>query len=396
MTATETVTPATTSTVALSPSTQPPTGRLVMMTAYAVAATAIPFPFLPDRVIARIRGALAHDILARHGLSLTTDARASLAEPDSEMRTRLVRAAESLARQVLRRIRPLGVLSSASRGVELYALGLLLERYVVKLRRSSARAHAPRGGAPRARGDRPGPPPRHLAGAPPRGHDPQPRRRRTCATSSPAGSTPLLLTSAALPSYLERRLEAAFDEIVARDAGAPGWLRRPARKAPEDDEAAVRVAARPVAAHRHQDRLEEPRGRRLGAPRGRGRGRPARRARRAAAERRARLERRHRARRDEARPQGAPQGDGVAPGRGRGRAERAHAALRGGVRQARASPSRRCSSRTPTSPTARAPTTRATRSPRCSRRAPCRSSTRTTRSPSTRSSSATTTSSPRW
>src|ERR1700733_10454497 len=138
MTASDTVATASTSTVALSPSTQPPTGRLVMMTAYADAATAIPFPFLPDRVIARVRGALAHDILARHGLSLTTDARASLAEPDSEMRTRLVRAAESLARQILRRIRPLGILSSASRGAELYALGLLLERYVVKLRRASA------------------------------------------------------------------------------------------------------------------------------------------------------------------------------------------------------------------------------------------------------------------
>ncbi len=218
MTATDTVAPASTSTVALSPSTQPPAGRLVMMTAYAVAATAIPLPFLPDRVIARIRGALAHDILARHGLSLTTDARASLAEPDSEMRTRLVRAAESLARQILRRIRPLGVLSSASRGAELYALGILLERYVVKLRRSSAvRMHHDEARLVREAIDR------ALLRAM------SPSLRPPVATLNQGAEDlrdeftrwidALLLTSAALPSYLERRLEAAFDEIVAEMPG---------------------------------------------------------------------------------------------------------------------------------------------------------------------------------
>jgi hypothetical protein len=214
MTASQTVAPATTSTVALSPSTQPPTGRLVMMTAYAVAATAIPLPFLPDRVIARIRGALAHDVLARHGLSLTSDARASLAEPDSEMRTRLVRAAESLARQILRRIRPLGVIASASRGAELYALGLLLERYVAKLRRSSAvRMHHEEARLVREAIDR------ALLRAM------SPALRPPVATLNQGAEDlrdeftrwvdALLLTSAALPSYLERRLEAAFDEIVA-------------------------------------------------------------------------------------------------------------------------------------------------------------------------------------
>ncbi len=218
MTATDTVAPASTSTVALSPSTQPPAGRLVMMTAYAVAATAIPFPFLPDRVIARVRGALAHDILARHGLSLTSDARASLAEPDSEMRNRLVRAAESLARQILRRIRPLGVLNSASRGAELYALGILLERYVVKLRRSNAvRMHHEEARLVREAIDR------ALLRAM------SPALRPPVTTLNQGAEDlrdeftrwidALLLTSAALPSYLERRIEAAFDEIVAEMPG---------------------------------------------------------------------------------------------------------------------------------------------------------------------------------
>jgi hypothetical protein len=218
MSATDTVAPASTSTVALSPATQPPAGRLVMMTAYAVAATAIPIPFVPDRVIARIRGALAHDVLARHGVSLTTDARAALAEPDSEMRTRLVRAAESVARQILRRVRPLGVLSSASRAAELYALGLLLERYVTRLRRSSAvRMHHEEARLVREAIDR------ALLRAM------SPALRPPVATLNEAAEDlrdeftrwidALLLTSAALPSYLERRLEAAFDEIVAELPG---------------------------------------------------------------------------------------------------------------------------------------------------------------------------------
>ena len=138
MPAPDTVATAPTSTVALSPSSTPPTGRLAVMTMYAVAASAIPIPFLPDRVLVRVRGAVVHDIAARHGLSLTSDARAELAEPDSETRTRLVRAAESVARQLLRRLRPFGVLTAASRGVELYALGLLLERYISRVRAAGA------------------------------------------------------------------------------------------------------------------------------------------------------------------------------------------------------------------------------------------------------------------
>ena len=50
---------------------------------------------------------------------------------------------------------------------------------------------------------------------------------------------------------------------------------------------------------------------------------------------RRRLERRHRPRRGEARPELAPQGDGEAPSRGCRRAVAPHAALRGGLRQAR-------------------------------------------------------------
>lgn len=218
MSASETVATAAPSTVALSPTSAPPTGRLAVMTAYAIAANAIPVPFLPDRLIVRVRGAVAHDVAARHGLSLTSDARAVLAEPDSETRTRLLHAAESVARRLLRGLRPLGMLTAASRGVEIYALGLLLDRYVSKVRVESAvRMHLEEARLVRDAIDRA-------------------VMRALSPALRPAEATlgegvedlrdeftrwidALLLTSAALPSYLERRLEAAFDEVVEQMPG---------------------------------------------------------------------------------------------------------------------------------------------------------------------------------
>jgi hypothetical protein len=218
MPATETDVTAQTSTVALSPSSSPPTGRLAVMTAYAVAATTIPIPFVPGRVLVRIRGAVVHDVVARHGLSLTTDARAVLAEPDSDSRTRIVRVAEGVARQLLRRLRPIGVIAGASRGVELYALGLLLDRYVRRVRATSAlRMHLDEARLVRDAIDRA-------------------VLRALSPTLRPAPTTlnegmedlrdeftrwidAVILTSAALPSYLERRLESAFDEVVAEMPG---------------------------------------------------------------------------------------------------------------------------------------------------------------------------------
>jgi hypothetical protein len=221
MSASQSVASPATTTVALSPSSPPPAGRLAVLTAYAVAATAIPIPFLPDRVIVMVRGAVVHDVMARHGLSLTSDARAVLAEPDSETRTRLLHAAESVARRLLRRLRPLGVITAASRGVELYALGLLLERYLSTIRVEGAvRMHLEEARLVRDAIDR----------AVLRALSPS---LRPSTTTQGEGVEDLrdeltrwidalLLTSAALPSYLERRLEAAFDEIVAQTPGFKG------------------------------------------------------------------------------------------------------------------------------------------------------------------------------
>jgi uncharacterized protein (DUF697 family) len=216
--ATDSVATAPPATVALSPASTPPAGRLAVMTAYAVAATVIPIPFVPDRVLSRVRGAVVYDIAARHGLSLTTDARAALAETDSELRTKLVRTAETVARQLLRRVRPLGILASASRGVEIYALGLLFDRYVHKARRSAAvRVHQEEARLVREAIDR----------ALLRAFSPSLRPATTTLTEGAEDLRDeftrwidaVILTSASVPSYLERRLEAAFDEVVAEMPG---------------------------------------------------------------------------------------------------------------------------------------------------------------------------------
>lgn len=225
MTTSATATPATPTTpspaaVATTPVTPPPPGRLAVLTGLAVAAGSIPVPFVPDRVVRLVRGAIAHEVLARHGLSLTSDARAVLADPDAEQGPRVLarKAAELVSRSLLRKLGRLGVLASALRGAEVYALGHLLERYVVEVRRDPAvRVHEAE--ARRVR--------RAIDAAVLHAFSPSLRPRELTVQSGVEDLRDeftrwvdtLLLTGAALPSYLERRLESAFDEVVARSPG---------------------------------------------------------------------------------------------------------------------------------------------------------------------------------
>jgi hypothetical protein len=199
-------------------SSSAPSGRLAVLTAYALAVNAIPIPFLPDRVLQRVRGAIVHDVVSRHGLSLTSDARKILADPSSEHRTRLVRAAEGVARQLLRRLRPLSALDAVSRGVEVYALGHLLDRYIREVRpTATVRVHLEEARRVRDVIDR----------TVLRALSPTLRANETMVPESledlrdefTRWVDAVLLTSAALPSYVERRLEAAFDQIIAETPG---------------------------------------------------------------------------------------------------------------------------------------------------------------------------------
>jgi len=195
-------------------------GRLAVLTAFAMGASTIPIPFLPDRLICRVRGAVVHDVAAARGLSLTSEARRALAEPDSPQHSHPVirKAAGALTRRVLRRLGPLGAAWPARRGLEVYALGHLFDRYVVTLRQpGTVRVHGKEALAVRDVIDRavlhalsPALTP-HMAAL---GSAPEDLRDEFTRWIDA-----LLLTGASLPGYVERRLDAAFDAVVAQSSG---------------------------------------------------------------------------------------------------------------------------------------------------------------------------------
>jgi len=194
----------------------PVPGRLGMLTGMSLVAGAIPLPILPDRVLRQLRGAVAHEAASRHGLSLSSDARQMLARPThtDRMRAVLRKGVELLTRRVLRRIGPLAPLSAAASAFEVYALGHLIDRYLTQLRApGAARMHAAEAERLRTAIDTavmrsfyPATTPSRLR-LPEAGEDLRDEFTRWLDT--------VLVTVATLPSYLQRRLDAAFDEIVS-------------------------------------------------------------------------------------------------------------------------------------------------------------------------------------
>ena len=207
--------PAPQSSVAVPLAANAPTGKLAVLSAASMGALALPLPVLPERVVGRLRGAIAHDIAARHGLSITADARKLLADPSRQVGpSKLAQSAlEMIGRTLLSR-GPFGALASVAGGIEVYAFGHLFERYLTRVRSSQA----VRIGIDEAKLIR-----QHIDRSILRLFSPYLR---------PASITmqdlvedlrdeftrwvdTAILTSASLPSYFERRLEAAFDEVVA-------------------------------------------------------------------------------------------------------------------------------------------------------------------------------------
>ena len=185
-----------------------------------MAAGAVPIPLIPDRLIARVRGAVAHDVASRHGFSLTSEARAVLATPSSRRGARAIvrKATELVAATVLRRLGPLGVVPPLSRGLEVYALGHLLERYFVQVRRIGAvRVHAEEAQKVRTVIDR------AVIRAISPGLHPNTTTEGAAVEDLRDQFTrwtdALLITGAAIPGYLERRLDSAFDESVELNPG---------------------------------------------------------------------------------------------------------------------------------------------------------------------------------
>jgi hypothetical protein len=196
-----------------------PTGRLAVLTAFALAASAVPLPVLPDLVVVRVRGATAHDTVARHGLSLTNEARAIFASADAGSNKVLARkAGEALVREVLKRLGPLGALTTLTRGLEVYALGILLDRYIQRVRASgSVRIDIKE--AKRVRDAIDKAVLRSLSPALAPSSTTLRRGAEDLRGEVTRWTDALLLTGASLPGYIERRLHAAFDEIASESSG---------------------------------------------------------------------------------------------------------------------------------------------------------------------------------
>ena len=203
-------------TALLSKSTAVP-GRLAVLSGLSLMLGAVPLPFIPNRILRHVRGAVAHDALARHGVALVSDARDVLAEPDStdRMRKFLRKGVEFASRRILRRLGPFAALSAIASAFEVFALGHLLERYAAQVRPSgTVRMHEPEARKVR----------RAIDAAVLRIFSPGVDTARLTLPDAPEDLRDeltrwidtLLLTGATLPSYLERRLEAAFDRVVAQ------------------------------------------------------------------------------------------------------------------------------------------------------------------------------------
>jgi len=202
---------------------EPVPGRLGVFTGISLAASAIPIPFLPERVLERVRGAIVHETASRHGVSLTTDARAALAAPTSDegVRVMLRKGVEMVVRRILRSIGPFAPLASGLRAFEVYALGYLFERYLGEVRPSGrVRLGIDEASALRlaideavARTFHPSVAPRRLLVA---------EAVEDLRDEFTRWIDSLLLTGATLPSYLQRRLDAAFDEALARQGSKLG------------------------------------------------------------------------------------------------------------------------------------------------------------------------------
>lgn len=202
-------------------------GRLAILSLFAGAMSAIPLPFVPDHLVARVRGAVVHDVASRHGLSLTPEGRKALADAaPGQWRSALAKRAVSMAtKRLFRSVGPFAAIGAGVSVFEVFALGHLFERYVTELRG---------GGAVRVDSDEANGLREVVDRAVVRVTSPAltPRQLRLgggvedLRDSVTRWVDTLLLGGAAVPDYVVRRLDAAFDEVVRE---TPGFAERAAR-----------------------------------------------------------------------------------------------------------------------------------------------------------------------
>jgi uncharacterized protein (DUF697 family) len=192
-------------------------GRVTTYAALGAAAGSVPIPWVPDLLSRRVRGALTADIAARHGLSITPEARDILAEPAGTEGPRGMgaQAMRFFVRRVLGRFGPLAVVPTVRTAIETFVLGHLFARYLDAARTERAaridveEARQVRQAIDKAVGLALSPEMRSTIEVAPR----PPEDLRDGLTKMIDG---VLMTFASAPEWVLHRLEAAFDEAIAR------------------------------------------------------------------------------------------------------------------------------------------------------------------------------------
>lgn len=188
-------------------------GRLGTYSMLGAVVAAVPLPVIPGGLAMRVRGALVHDVCARHGLSVTPEARRVLVKPGlAEGPEGVMGAAFRFAVvRVFARLGPLGFIPPLRSGILTFAIGHLLARYLSTREDPSVRIDVEEARRVRRATERalalvistPARVEHDMGSAPEELRDPL-----TQATDGIASAL------AGLPSYLVRRLEAAFDESI--------------------------------------------------------------------------------------------------------------------------------------------------------------------------------------
>jgi hypothetical protein len=191
-------------------------GRLGAFTLLGAVAGSVPLPWVPAALARRIRGALVQDAAARRGLTLSHGARVTLAEPSRSVRppgaTR--EAMRYLAVRAIGRFGPVRVLPPVRAALDTFVLGRLFARYLASRADSGGRMEEDEAIRVRhaidrallhaltARVDSPSDALAYPA------EDP-----RDEVTQAVDGA---LIAAAGVPAWLVHRLDAAFDDVMAR------------------------------------------------------------------------------------------------------------------------------------------------------------------------------------
>jgi hypothetical protein len=191
-------------------------GRLGTYTMLGAACGIVPLPWIPDATVRRVRGALVHDLTSRHGLSLAPEARAVLIEPNGTEGPRgfLSQGVTFAVSRVLGRLGPFAMIPPVRSALGTFVLGHLLQRYLETART----ARAIRIDIEEARRVRRAIDQALLYAltteARPSREDP-PLSPEDLREQNEQVVDGVLISIASMPGWLVRRLDAAFDEVLA-------------------------------------------------------------------------------------------------------------------------------------------------------------------------------------